>query len=1849
MAHELERLRAIRESTRAYAEKTQVEANEILKEFNVDDYNTLKLKKHSLLERLENLAELDNAILDKIEVLEINDELTEASTFRDKINLTIIEIDFVLDESQSGISRSTLSNRRNGPNVKLQPLKLKDFTGEPREWQTFWDGFSSAVHENDDVAEINKFQYLVGLLKGDAALAVAGLPVRVGNYKKAVTILKNRYGQKQIVIASHMDALMKLPSCTETNDVRKLRELYDIIEANVRGLESLGVESEKYGSLLIPVLQPKLPLQIQIEISRKIGGEDWSLTKLLEILRTELEARERCLKSVNPAATVKKPQNKLLPTASALFNDAENNRLARGTPYRSGTFCTYCKGNHNSIDCHIVSDRSARLAQLRKEGRCFICLRKGHIAGKCESKYRCNACHRSHHISLCERNSRSSKDAQQAQEKSLETKEVSNLHVNSAKSILLQTAQAIIYSPVNPQRRIVVRLIFDSGSQRSYVSERVRRYLDLPVIAKEQITIKTFGNSDGKTEILESVRIGIQDNWRENSQKKSLEIDTLAVPFICTPLVGQDIETTRDEFPRLAGLQLADDAKAETRSEVDILIGCDSSAKFFTGEVQIPENQRGPTAMNTLLGWVLSGQGVRKRTRLSDMEETNTYLLKVDCKSVEIEIGNQLEKFWDFESIGIRDKETVVESFTKNISFSDEKYSVSLPFRENSPVLPDNYVNTVRRLDSTVKRLRKEPKVLKECDSIVKEQLEKGVIEKVEVNKPVEPGQVHYLPGQIVTRKDALTTKIRMVFDASSKSHGVCLNDTLHTGPSLTEQLYSVLLRFRLRPIAIIADVEKAFLAIGVDENHRDYLRFLWLRNVDENDSEIVVYRFCSVPFGLCCSPFIMNSILQHHVKMYENTDTEFVKLMLNSFYCDDLSTGVNTVKEGIDLCLNAKKRYAEGNFNLRKWNSNSSELLSSLKSVSKDSSLPNSGAQNQIQMDDLSYAKISVGKFDEIETPTEQKVLGLNWNTETDSFTLKFGNIAEIGLASEPTKRTVLKTTATVFDPLGVISPSTLKAKLLFQDLCCLKMNWDDELSAEHKRIWTKWLNDLRDTDSVIINRYYFINAQEIIDSCELHGFADASTKAMGACIYAVYSTKIGTSSVLITGKSRVAPLKKISIPRLELTAAEVLSKLMDNVSRSLETCIKINEKHCWTDSLNTLYWIHTDKEMKQFVDNRVNKIRSLTSRDMWKHLPGVDNPADIASRGAYLQKLERSTLWWEGPNWLVQSSTFWPAQPKKLQPTEDGIKEMKSGEKVETINLLSSAEKQRNLLAIISVDRFSSSLKLFRVTAIVLRFIKKLKEKREKSTGNSLNNDDIDPHQLVSVEETNYAERLWIVEIQKELISDAKYSSWEKNLGLFRDFGGIIRCKGRLGNSPMEFEEKYPALLPRDHLLTRLIILRAHSVVKHGGVTDTLTQVREKFWIIKARQLIKKIIRHCRICKRFEGNHYKLPPISDLPEFRTEQVPAFCNVGVDFAGPLFVKQEGNNLTTKAYIALFSCCVTRAIHLEVVPDLTADSFILCLRRFISRRGIPLLLLSDNAKTFKKANLILKKLYELLRNAKVHEFLSERSITWRFILARAPWWGGMYERMVREVKRPLRKILRNACLTMDELTTIVIEIEATLNSRPLTYISEDDSGEPLTPSHLVLGRRVLNLPDIPDRSLADNSNSHSLFSRRLKHIATLLQHYWKRWRHEYLRGLREYHRNSLSRKVGENFISVGDAVIIHEENLPRSRWKMGKVLSLIAGKDGFVRGAKLKVISNKGISNVIERPLQKLFPLEVSEPKDQPGNEQQVKAAGSSKDNGQVRPRSRPQSGEPGRPDRPPRRQAALDADLLRTLRSSYS
>ena len=307
------------------------------------------------------------------------------------------------------------------------------------------------------------------------------------------------------------------------------------------------------------------------------------------------------------------------------------------------------------------------------------------------------------------------------------------------------------------------------------------------------------------------------------------------------------------------------------------------------------------------------------------------------------------------------------------------------------------------------------------------------------------------------------------------------------------------------------------------------------------------------------------------------------------------------------------------------------------------------------------------------------------------------------------------------------------------------------------------------------------------------------------------------------------------------------------------------------------------------------------------------------------------------------------------------------------------------------------------------------------------------------------------------------------------------------------------------------------------HGGLRATLAEVRSRYWIPKGRQRVKAVISKCTVCKKLEGMPYQAPKQADIPGFRVKEAVVFGKTGVDFAGPLFVK-EGGGGTAKVYIALFSCCVSRALHLDLVRSLSAAEFLGCLRRFSARRGTPSLMISDNAKTFKATAKALKKLYG---SETVREYLEGNRIEWRFNLERAPWWGGFFERMVRCVKRCLRKVLGHARLNFDELLTTVVEIEGTLNSRPLTYEYNEVGCEVLTPSHLMFGRR---LKSMPDDDVDDKSEDETNCGRRFRYLAKKKQHFWNRWRKEYLVDLREFHRGKLEKPT--NGVEKRDMVVV---------------------------------------------------------------------------------------------------------------------
>ena len=472
--------------------------------------------------------------------------------------------------------------------------------------------------------------------------------------------------------------------------------------------------------------------------------------------------------------------------------------------------------------------------------------------------------------------------------------------------------------------------------------------------------------------------------------------------------------------------------------------------------------------------------------------------------------------------------------------------------------------------------------------------------------------------------------------------------------------------------------------------------------------------------------------------------------------------------------------------------------------------------------------------------------------------------------------------------------------------------------------------------------------------------------------------------------------------------------------------------------------------------------------------------------------------------------------------------------------------------------------------MTAYVLLFVKKLKKSNPPLSD------------LVC-----QAETLWTTEAQLSLKASRHFDHWKRQWSLFLDHTGVWRCGGRLHNAQISYATKFPAILPNDHHFTTLVIDRAHKRVFHNGVKETLTEIRSRYWIPRGRAVVRQFIFRCTLCHRFESQAYKAPT-PPLPPIRVQTEPPFTYTGVDFAGPLYVKtNDPIPNSDKVWICLYTCCVTRAVHLDLVPNLSTHTFLYSFRRFAARRGLPRRMISDNGKTFKAAAKTLK---VIMTDEKVVAQLAERRVEWTFNIKRAPWWGGVFERLVRLTKRCLRKMIGKTKLRHDELLTLLVEVEAIVNSRPLTFVSPNDLEDPLTPSHLLTGCRLLSLPDNRDYEQETDktftTNSETL-NKRMVLMNRLLQLFWKRWRLEYLLELRTAHVPWGPASSGHKTIAEGDVVIVHDEQEKRGFWKIGLVLELLPGRDGEVWGAVIGVYSG-GKCKLLRRPVQRLYPLETS-------------------------------------------------------------
>ena len=508
------------------------------------------------------------------------------------------------------------------------------------------------------------------------------------------------------------------------------------------------------------------------------------------------------------------------------------------------------------------------------------------------------------------------------------------------------------------------------------------------------------------------------------------------------------------------------------------------------------------------------------------------------------------------------------------------------------------------------------------------------------------------------------------------------------------------------------------------------------------------------------------------------------------------------------------------------------------------------------------------------------------------------------------------------------------------------------------------------------------------------------------------------------------------------------------------------------------------------------------------------------------------------------------------------------------------------------IQCEKYSSIMKLIRVTAYVLQFIQRIRlcvskrrlEKSESKMG------------YLTSDKLNEAEIMWLLHIQRKHFNDVykaikmqRNNNLQRQLGLFIDDDGILRCKGRLGNAELTEGARHPILLPRNDRITYLIIDHSHKQILHSGTSQTLSQVRQKYWILQGRATVKSVLRNCITCRKHEGGPYQTPVMPALPKTRVTKACPFSRTGLDYMGPIYIKT--NEGTIKTWVCLFTCLVTRAIHLEMMKNMTAEDFLYGCRRFITVQGTLIEIWSDNASQFKTASDVLHSLWKrTIKCDQIQSYVSNSGIKWSFIVELAPWMGGFYERLVGLVKQSLRKSVGRNLLSDTQLQTLLKEIEAVVNSRHLVYAGDDiDSSITLTPGHLLTLNPKTGFPELIFEQQDPNFDPYESSPDRLIRIwkkgQRFLNGFWKLWRDDYLLSLRERTQNTLKtgRVVSHSYPQNGDIVLV-KDDLPRGCWNMGKIVKLILSADSCVRSGRVKLHTGR----IIGRPLKLLFPLEVS-------------------------------------------------------------
>jgi len=940
-------------------------------------------------------------------------------------------------------------------------------------------------------------------------------------------------------------------------------------------------------------------------------------------------------------------------------------------------------------------------------------------------------------------------------------------------------------------------------------------------------------------------------------------------------------------------------------------------------------------------------------------------------------------------------------------------------------------------------------------------------------------------------------------------------------------------MNFREHKIAI----KEMFLQKKVQESDRCAQKILW--RGDNRQSEPDVYEIQVLFFGAKCSPSIAQQVRNRNALDFQNDYDQACKDIITKHYMDDYLGGAPDISTAVKLIKDVTYVHKAGGFDMRNWISNSPEVL------------------NQIT-DNTPSKQVTEKNL------TEERVLGLIWDHKKDIFTynLKFSKsyFELLNNLRRPTKREILKIAMSIFDPLGFLSNLLISNKILLQAIWDSGIHWDDYITDDQFQIWKALCNSLNKINDFYIPRQLTTLS---ISHCnvQLHIFCDASKYAYASCAYLRFQCNSQIETTLISAKSRVAPLKPMSIPRLELQGTLLGARLSKAIKETLN--LRIDSTFMWTDSEIVLYWLKTSsKRFKTFVAQRLGEIQELTNSSEWRHVPSKLNPADKATKISSFD-FSSNELWLTGPPFLRKNQDQWPLGKIPLSPDSSDASDK------EFVNL-TTIQKQSFILP--DVSRFSNWMRFLRTTAWVLRYLTKLRPNLRISINNELTATELFKAEkliFLSIQQDSYYQEIGKLKCNEPVSTSSSLHS----LPLFFSIDNLLRLRGRLNNlseEEMSIDSKNPIILSRDHPITKLLVQYYHVENCHMGTETVIANIRQRFWITKCRSTVKNIIRNCQQCKNKKARPQP-PLMGQLPSCRIKPTErAFLKVGIDYFGPIEVTQNRSHV--KRYGVIFTCMTTRAVHLEIAEDLSCNAFMHVFRQFGCRRGFPTELYSDNGTNFRRADKDIKEIIEQWPNDKFTQFLTTKGCTWYFNPPLSPHMGGAWERLIQSVKKYLGVLLKERYPREYTLKTLFCEIEFVINSRPLLIVPSDSMSEPLTPNDLLIGSNYRE-------SFYTNTNDNDLRLLNMwKSSQRLADIFWLKWKKEY----RQFLLCSRKWTKDSNVLKEGDVVLIMESDLPRNVWPKGIIVKTYPSNDGRVRIVDVKIKDH-----IYKRPAVKIIKLDV--------------------------------------------------------------